>query len=289
VNAVRFPPWLWLLAALLLAPALHGQVPALLPVPGQVAPSIRAELSARRAELLKRLTGLREAAKAYNDTWANRDLPEDDPLSRQGLAAKARLDRARADYVRDANAYNAAVQAVPPAGLGAVETRGEFFVVAADGHRLTGTVTAVPLEAGTRIVTGSDGHVRITLPDDTVFTIGANSDMTIDSFVWDPDDGHTILTSLAKGVFRWVTGKVARKDPARMKVTLPVLAVGIRGTDFEVSLEPGGAGTVRLYSGELEITERKTQRMFPLRAGEAVTFSAAGECSAPTAIEPPVG
>lgn len=289
MNSSSLRSWLLPLAALLLASVLRAQVPALLPVPDNLAPSIRSELTARRADLLRRLAGLREQARAYNDTWGNRDLPEDDPLSRQGLAEKARLDRARADYVRDANAYNADVASVPKAGLGAVETRGEFFVVAADGHRLTGPLTAVPLDAGTRIVTGSNGRMRITLPDDTVFTIGANSDMIIDSFVWDPDNGHTILASLAKGVFRWVTGKVARKDPSRMKVTLPVVAIGIRGTDFEVSLEPGGAGSVKLYSGDLEISERKTQRTFPLQAGQAVTFSADGECSAPVAIEPPVG
>ncbi len=289
MNAPSLPFRLLPLAALFLTLTLRAQVPALLPVPENLAPSIRSDLTTQRADLLKRLADLRAQAKTYNDTWANRVLPEDDPLSRQGLAEKARLDRARADYVRDANAYNASVQSVPPAGLGAVETRGTFFVVAADGRRLTGPLTAVPLEAGTRIVTGSDGRVRITLPDDTTFTIGANSDLVIDRFVWDPDGGPTILTSLAKGVFRWVTGKVQRKDPARMKVRLPVIAIGIRGTDFEVALEPGGSGAIRLYSGELEITERNPQRTFALRAGEAVTFSAEGACSAPRAIEPPSG
>lgn len=289
MNAPSLRSWLLPLAALLLASVLRAQVPALLPVPDNVAPSIRSALTARRADLLQRLAGLREQAKAYNETWGNRDLPEDDPLSRQGLAEKARLDRARADYVRDASAYNASVQSVPKAGLGALETRGTFSIVTADGQTLPGTVTAAPLEAGTRIVTGSDGHVRMTLPDDTVFVVGANADLTLDSFVWDPDGGHKILTSLAKGVFRWVTGKVARKDPASMRVKLPVGTIGIRGTDFEVSVEPDGAGSVKLYSGELEISERKTQRTFTLEAGQAVTFSAGGEFSEPVAIELPVG
>jgi hypothetical protein len=129
----------------------------------------------------------------------------------------------------------------------------------------------------------------VLLLDETVFTIGPNGDMVIDEFVYDPNNSRDKITArLQKGVFRWVTGEVARKNPANMKVTLPVGAIGIRGTDFEAMVAPDGSGSVKLFSGQLEITEKKTQRTFPLNAGQMVTFSADGIFSPPAPLEPAI-
>jgi hypothetical protein len=121
------------------------------------------------------------------------------------------------------------------------------------------------------------------LPDDTTFTIGPNSDIVIDSFVYDPDNTpKKVIASMSKGVFRWVTGKTKPlKDPPEMKVKLPVMAVGIRGTDFEATVNPDGSGFVILYFGQLEITEKKTGFTFILDAWHKVTFSADGSVSRP--------
>ena len=164
-----------------------------------------------------------------------------------------------------------------------VEAHGEFSFLTSDGRKLTGQdANSIPLEEGGTVVTGSDGHVRLVLPDETVFTVGPNSNVVIDRFVYDPaSDEHTIMAKLSQGVFRWVTGKVARKDPAKMKVTLPVGTIGIRGTDFEATVEADGSGVVKLSSGELQITESKTGRVFILNAGETVTFGPDGYFSQP--------
>jgi len=165
-----------------------------------------------------------------------------------------------------------------------VESRGEFYVVTTDGRTLTGEdADRISLEEGTKVITGSSGHVRMTLPDDTTFTIGPNSDIVIDSFVYDPDNTpKKVIASMSKGVFRWVTGKTKPlKDPPEMKVKLPVMAVGIRGTDFEATVNPDGSGFVILYFGQLEITEKKTGFTFILDAGHKATFSADGSVSRP--------
>ena len=93
------------------------------------------------------------------------------------------------------------------------------------------------------------------------------------------------MATMTKGVFRWVTGKTAQHDPAQMKVTLPVIAVGIRGTDFEATVEPGGNGSVVLNFGKLEITEKKTGFTFVMEAGQKITFGADGSVSRPTSIQ----
>jgi hypothetical protein len=155
-----------------------------------------------------------------------------------------------------------------------------------DGRKLTAKdADQIPLEKGTKVITGSSGHIRMKLPDDTTFTIGPNSDIVIDEFVYDPDKTpKTIVASVSKGVFRWVTGNV-KPDPQKMKVKLPVGTIGIRGTDFEVTVNPDGSGFVILYFGQLEITEKKTGFTFILDAGHKVTCSADGSVSRPIKVD----
>jgi len=169
-----------------------------------------------------------------------------------------------------------------------VESRGEFYVLTKDGRKLTGKdADQIPLEEGTKVITGSSGHIRMKLPDDTTFTIGPNSDIVIDKFVYDDDKGpKTIIANVSKGVFRWVTGKVKPlQDLAEMKVKLPVMHVGIRGTDFEATVNPDGSGSVVLHLGQLEITENKTGFTFILNAGYKVTFNTDGSVSRPIKVD----
>jgi hypothetical protein len=166
-----------------------------------------------------------------------------------------------------------------------VESRGEFYFLTKDGKMLTGAeASKVPLEEGAKVVTSSTGHVKMTLPDNTTFTVGPNSDLVIDKFVYDPandSNPKTITAELLQGVFRWVTGKTAPKDPAQMKVILPCGETGIRGTDFEANVKRDKSGSIILYFGQLEITEKKSGYTFLLNAGEKVTFRADGSMSRP--------
>lgn len=81
------------------------------------------------------------------------------------------------------------------------------------------------------ITTSPQGRLQIMLVDETVFTIGPDSEMLIDEFVYDPFTGSgKVAAEVTKGVFRFVTGKIARKRPSAMKVKLPNGTIGIRGT-----------------------------------------------------------
>jgi len=88
-----------------------------------------------------------------------------------------------------------------------------------------------PLYLNDHVTTGPDSRMQILLLDETTFTIGPNSDMVLDEFVYDPktNAGHVSARILA-GVFRFVTGKIARRRPQDMNVRLAVATIGIRGT-----------------------------------------------------------
>ena len=51
-----------------------------------------------------------------------------------------------------------------------------------------------------------------------------------------------ITARLTKGIFKFVTGNVARPAPDNMKIKVPTGTIGIRGTDVEVSVAPDNSG-----------------------------------------------
>jgi len=88
-----------------------------------------------------------------------------------------------------------------------------------------------PVFLGNAIKSGADSGLQLMLLDETTFTIGPNSEVTIDEFVYDPrSSAGKVTASVAKGVFRFVTGKVAQQNPTNMTVRLPTGNIGIRGT-----------------------------------------------------------
>lgn len=153
----------------------------------------------------------------------------------------------------------------------AIDVKGEVTLLTADGRELTGKEAAgVAIDNRTKIVTGPDSRARMILPDGTSFTVGPNSEMVLDDFVYDPSTSVQKLgIKLTKGTFRWVTGKVKRVDP---KIELRGTIGGIRGTDFECFIAEDESGFVKLYSGEMEFTDKKTGIVTVLTAGNMMTF-----------------
>lgn len=108
-----------------------------------------------------------------------------------------------------------------------------------------------PLYQNEKITTDAKGRMQIMLADETTFTLGPNSSMTLDEFVYDPKTGSGKVTAqVTKGVFRFVTGNIGHKDPSSMKVKFPTGTMGIRGTIVAGSVDDNGnASAVLLGPG----------------------------------------
>ncbi len=160
----------------------------------------------------------------------------------------------------------------PLIGAGAT-VRGNVYWLT-DGGVKVPISSGTPVYLGQRIVTGEDGHLQILLKDETAFTIGDNSDMVLDEFVYDPSTKlGKVAASIVKGTFRFVTGKIAHNDPDQIRVKMAVGTIGIRGTDFEVNYKPGAESYINLARGELLITP-KSGSPFPMLAGDRVAIGA---------------
>jgi hypothetical protein len=90
-----------------------------------------------------------------------------------------------------------------------------------------------------RIDTDGAGLLQVLLADGTTFTVGPNSQLTIDSFVYDPNRGTAKITaSLGKGVFRFIGGR-ASKSADGVRLNTPIGTVGIRGGIVDFFFEQG--------------------------------------------------
>jgi hypothetical protein len=90
------------------------------------------------------------------------------------------------------------------------------------------------------VVTGPKGQAQMLFLDESALTIGPNSNVTLDEFVYDPGakTGKIALTAV-KGVFRLVGGKISKRTPVRLKT--PTAVIGIRGGIVMVDAAANGA------------------------------------------------
>jgi len=262
------------------ASAHAEKIPALVDIPSNLPLEVKEKLSRQKQALEQELSDFQKAAVVFN----GKDAKD------QTDAEYEKLDSRRTSYIAEARAFNQSVYHERLAHfIGYTAPKGEFSIKYSDGRVLTNANAkgniVIPVELGARVTTGPTGRVQMLLPDETVFTIGPNSDMVVDEFVYDPDNNpKKIAVSVTKGLFRLLTGKVAHKDPANMKVKLPVGTLGIRGTDLETNVESDGSGYIKLYSGELEITPLDGSPMIVLQGKNMVTFKADGTLGKPEPI-----
>jgi hypothetical protein len=98
----------------------------------------------------------------------------------------------------------------------------------------------MPVQASDVIATGSDGSVGITMTDNSLLSAGPNSVLALDRYDFDDvtSEGH-FDTSLRKGTLAVVSGRLAQQSPDAMKVRTPSAVLGVRGTEFVVSVGDG--------------------------------------------------
>lgn len=134
-----------------------------------------------------------------------------------------------------------------------------------------------------RIKTAPQGSVQLLFIDKTSMTIGPNSDLVIDEYVYDPNaSSGKLAVTLGKGALRFVGGQISHSGEAEIKTADAV--IGIRGG---VALVTQAAQT-RVFSGYGNVTVTSGGSTVSLPPGSFTQTQGAG--SPPTAPgSPPAG
>src|SRR5262249_53755826 len=86
--------------------------------------------------------------------------------------------------------------------------------------------------------TGADGRLGVVLRDDTRVSLGPETEIRIDRFLFAPAQGQLALVlKMARGVAAYVSGRIAKLSPDAVRVETPVAIVGVRGTEFAAKVE----------------------------------------------------
>ena len=105
-----------------------------------------------------------------------------------------------------------------------------------DGKKLN---VGDPIYFGDTISTNEGGKSQILFVDQTVMTVGSNTELTIDEFVYDAEktDGK-LLSTIKSGSVKILTGKISEKNPENLVVETPAGTIGTRGTEFKAAVDP---------------------------------------------------
>ena len=91
-----------------------------------------------------------------------------------------------------------------------------------------------PIALDDVIETASDGRALIQFIDGTELIISANTKMTVDEFVYDPDNSANNKAdySILRGTFLYTSGLIAKRPNPDVTVNTAYGSIGIRGTQF---------------------------------------------------------
>lgn len=92
---------------------------------------------------------------------------------------------------------------------------------------------------GDVIVTGSDGKMGITFRDETIISVGPDTNLTVNEYLFEPAQGKlSFVAKLTQGTLQFISGAIAKLSPDQVALRTPTGTIGVRGTRFLVQVTP---------------------------------------------------
>jgi len=131
---------------------------------------------------------------------------------------------------------------------------GQATVVSPDGTRQA-VRRGSAITPGDRVETAQGGHVHIRFVDDALVSVRPSSRLTIEAYEYNPAQvtQSQVRFTLEAGVARAISGAAAEGAKERFRLNTPLVAIGVRGTDFVVSSQAEQT-TAQVNQGEIVMT-----------------------------------
>jgi hypothetical protein len=106
------------------------------------------------------------------------------------------------------------------------------------GFQTLAAATGTRLQSEDAIKTGEDGSIGIIFDDETTISLGPNSSLKIQSYVFNPGASEfSFVVRLFKGTAAYVSGLIAKLSPGSTEFITPSASIGIRGTRFVIQVD----------------------------------------------------
>ncbi len=101
------------------------------------------------------------------------------------------------------------------------------------------------------IISDLNSGTQILLLDQSTFTVGEDSEVVMDTFIYDPEtnDGK-IVASVKQGSLKVISGLISKKNPDSLTVEVPEGTLGSRGTEFQTMVSKGKTDTLLIGPGK---------------------------------------
>lgn len=141
----------------------------------------------------------------------------------------------------------------------------------------------VDVFANERVVTGAADQAQLMFEDGSALTVGPNSALVLDTYVYDPARGEgRMVLDATKGVFRLVGGRLTKTGDAEFRVR--GATIGIRGGIVIVNAPEGGPITASfLFGREMRVTAAG-ETQIATRAGSSITIMPGGPPAPPVLL-----
>lgn len=127
--------------------------------------------------------------------------------------------------------------ALPVDAIGRIQTfQGTASIIR--GTVTFAAATGIPLSRGDLIRTGKPGAVGIVLTDDTTISIGPNSELSLNEYLFEPKEGKfSLVARMFKGTFSYLSGLIGKLSPGSVRLVIPDATIAVRGTKLLVDVQ----------------------------------------------------
>ena len=172
------------------------------------------------------------------------------------------------------------------AGVISLATK-DVTIVAVDGSQRQAK-TGDNFNQGESILTPAGGKTQLLFKDQMTINLSQDSELKVDEFVFSNFEAadNKLTTSIKKGAFKFISGKISDKNKDAMKVKTPKTQIAIRGTGVVGDIDPDEENII-LLDGAIEVSSEQTGLSQLLtQSGLGVNVNQAGAISAPISFDP---
>jgi hypothetical protein len=118
--------------------------------------------------------------------------------------------------------------------------------------------------------TKDNTKLQILFLDNTIISVGQNSTLKINEYLFEEKNIKAEF-SMAKGIFRTITGKIGKIAPENFKLKTKTASIGIRGTQIITVVEDNNE-KIFCTEGQIEVKNNITKDTVIVNKGEFLSF-----------------
>ncbi len=121
--------------------------------------------------------------------------------------------------------------------IATVQKASGTVAIVRQGQTISATV-GLEIRENDTLRTGPNGSIGVRFNDDTLLSLGPESTLVIDTFVFAPRERKfSIALRMIRGTAAYLSGLISKLAPDSAHFETPTASIGIRGTRFVVKVE----------------------------------------------------